>query len=128
MLTVVAGAGYGKSTLVSYWLETSDNPNAWVSLDATDNDLRLFLSYFLTAIQTIFPDFGRQLLDKVNASTLPPLSALIGSLINVRPRLCGLFNIPPETCFDKDFFLFCAERNRCQQLRPFGQGLPDRFD
>jgi LuxR family maltose regulon positive regulatory protein len=82
-LTLIsAPAGYGKTTLASYWLEKSDSPYAWVSLDEADNDLRLFLSYFLAAIQTIFPDFGRQILAMVNASTLAPVTALAGSLIN----------------------------------------------
>ena len=55
-LTLVsAPAGYGKSTPVSCWLDTRDSPGAWLSLDEHDNDLRLFLSYFLAAVQTIFP-------------------------------------------------------------------------
>ena len=52
---VVAPAGYGKTTLVTSWLETCDCPSAWLSLDEDDNDLALFLSYFLAAIQTMFP-------------------------------------------------------------------------
>jgi len=39
-LTLVsAPAGYGKSTLLSCWLESSDTSSAWVSLDEKDNDL-----------------------------------------------------------------------------------------
>ena len=53
-LTLVsAPAGYGKSTLISCWLETADCPTAWVSLDERDNALGSFLSYFLAAIETI---------------------------------------------------------------------------
>jgi len=52
---VTAPAGYGKSTLVSYWLEACDLPTAWLSLDETDNDLHLFLSYLLAAVQTVSP-------------------------------------------------------------------------
>jgi len=82
-LTLIsAPAGYGKTTLASSWLKTIDIPNAWVSLDETDSDLRVFLSYLLTAIQTIFPDFGRQNLTTVNASTLAPVADLAGNLIN----------------------------------------------
>jgi len=85
-LTLIsAPAGYGKTVVASCWLEASDSPCAWLSLDETDNDIRLFLSYFLAAIhpcawlsldetdndirlflsyflaaiQTIFPNFGR---------------------------------------------------------------------
>lgn len=57
---VCAPAGYGKSTLVSGWLQDCEHPTAWLSLDETDNDLQLFISYVLAAIQTIFPDFGQQ--------------------------------------------------------------------
>jgi LuxR family maltose regulon positive regulatory protein len=91
-LTLVsAPAGFGKSVLVSAWLEASSRPSAWVSLDKGDNDLRLFLSYFLTAIQscsgTEFSDAGRETLAMVNALTLPPLSVLAGTLINEIDRI-----------------------------------------
>lgn len=39
-LTLVsAPAGYGKSTLISSWLDTCKYPSAWLSLDEQDNDL-----------------------------------------------------------------------------------------
>jgi LuxR family maltose regulon positive regulatory protein len=82
-LTLVsAPAGYGKTTLVSGWLEACDCPYGWVSLDKNDNDLRLFLSYVLAAVQTIFSDVGRKTLTMVNALTLPSVSLLADSLIN----------------------------------------------
>lgn len=56
-LTLVsAPAGYGKSTLVSEWTQSLDCLSAWVSLDQYDHDLGVFLSYFIGAIQTIFPE------------------------------------------------------------------------
>jgi len=82
-LTLVAApAGYGKSTLLSCWLESCDCPSAWVSLDENDSDLRQFLTYFLRAIQTIFPHAVRETLTLLNAPALPPLSILVNSLIN----------------------------------------------
>jgi LuxR family maltose regulon positive regulatory protein len=82
-LTLIsAPAGYGKTTLASCWLEISNSASAWVSLDENDNDLSLFLSYFLAAIQTIFPNFGRETLALTNAETLAPMSILVSSLIN----------------------------------------------
>jgi ATP/maltotriose-dependent transcriptional regulator MalT len=56
LILVAAPAGFGKSTLLSAWLEILDRRHAWLSLDESDNDLRLFLAYFLTAMQSIFPD------------------------------------------------------------------------
>jgi len=55
-LTLVsAPAGYGKSVLVSQWAEALEQPCAWLSLDAEDSDLTVFLSYVLAAIRTRFP-------------------------------------------------------------------------
>lgn len=55
-LTLVsAPAGYGKSTLVSSWLDTSGRSNAWVSLDKRDNHFGRFLGYFLSALESLFP-------------------------------------------------------------------------
>lgn len=50
-LTLVsAPAGYGKSTLISCWLESVDCPTAWVSLDEHDNQLGSILRYVLAVI------------------------------------------------------------------------------
>ena len=82
-LTLVsAPAGYGKSTLVSCWLDSCDRPSTWISLDENDNDLRQFLSYFIAAVKTIFPNTVSATGTLVNAPTLPPLSTLVGTLAN----------------------------------------------
>jgi len=79
---VSAAAGYGKTTLVSCWLEVCDVPSAWVSLDENDNDLRLFLSYFVSAIQRIFPFACGETLSMLKVVHLPSVSVLARSLIN----------------------------------------------
>jgi len=88
---VSAPAGYGKTMLVSSWLEAGSRPSAWVTLDKADNDLRLFLSYFLTAIQscygTEFSNASRKTMAMLNAMTLPPASILATSLINELDRI-----------------------------------------
>lgn len=82
-LTLVsAPAGYGKTTLVSCWLESCGIPSAWVSLDENDNDLRMFLAYFLAAVHSIFPDAARETQAMLNAPQLPSLRVLALSLIN----------------------------------------------
>ena len=79
---VSAPAGYGKTTLVSCWLEASDTPGAWVSLDENDNDLRMFLAYFTTSVQTIFPAAVRKTRAMLSGAALPPVTILARSLIN----------------------------------------------
>ena len=82
-LTLVsAPAGYGKSTLLSSWLEILDCPTAWLSLDENDNDMAVFLSYFIAAIQTEFPDIGGNTLTLLNSAQKPPLQTIATSLIN----------------------------------------------
>ncbi len=68
---VTAPAGYGKSTLVSCWLGACDLPAAWLSLDEADNDLSLFLSYLLAAVQTVSPAAGKEIQAILNAPQLP---------------------------------------------------------
>lgn len=58
-LTIVcAPAGYGKSVLMSAWLEQCGCHSAWLSLDENDNDLGAFESYFLAALHSAIPSFG----------------------------------------------------------------------
>ena len=82
MTLISAPAGYGKSTLASCWLAASDFPGAWLSLDERDNDLRLFLTYFLEAIRTLFPSALQETVALLKAGSLPPVSVLVASLLN----------------------------------------------
>ena len=79
---VTAPAGYGKTILVSSWLNSCERPSAWLSLDETTNDLGVFLAYFVAAIQTVFPGALQRTQTLLTAVSLPPLDALAGSLIN----------------------------------------------
>ena len=82
-LTLVsAPAGYGKTTLVSSWLESLDDPAVWLSLDEQDNDLEVFLTYFLACVQTSFPDAVDETAALIGGAELPPLSVLFTSLAN----------------------------------------------
>ena len=82
-LTLVsAPAGYGKSTLVSHWLETRDGPSAWLSLDETDSDIRRFLCYVVAAVQTVFPEACAETTAQLEAEELAPLPVLAGCLSN----------------------------------------------
>ncbi len=82
-LTLVsAPAGYGKSTLISCWLDSVDCPTAWLSLDEQDNDFEGFLRYFLAAIQTTFPDKLPETESLLTIIPLPPVAVIANSLIN----------------------------------------------
>ncbi len=82
LILVSAPAGFGKSTLLSDWLETCDIPNAWVSLDEADNNLGVFLTYLLAAMQSIFPDALAQTRSFLSSINLPTAAVIAHSLIN----------------------------------------------
>ncbi len=50
---VSAPAGYGKTTLVSEWLQGLQTRSAWLSLDEGDNDPARFLAYLITALEGV---------------------------------------------------------------------------
>ncbi len=82
-LTLVsAPAGFGKSTLLSAWLERCDWQSAWLSLDDGDNNLVTFLSYTVAAVQTLFPEFGHDTQALLSAVSVPPLPVIVGSFSN----------------------------------------------
>lgn len=100
-LTLVAApAGYGKSTLVSCWLESCDYPSGWVSLDEDDSDPRQFLAYLIFALKTIAPEAIRDSVSLLNGPVLPPLSTIIARLINDVDRI------------DQDFVLVLDDFHR----------------
>ena len=55
LATVVAPAGYGKTTLLARWAEADPRPFAWVALDGRDDDAVVFLRYIAAAIHRVEP-------------------------------------------------------------------------
>ena len=86
LTVVLAPAGYGKSSLISHWLDTRDSTNAsssaWLSLDTSDSDVRIFLTYFVAALRTVSADACKEMFSIVNAENLPPLSFITTQLSN----------------------------------------------
>jgi ATP/maltotriose-dependent transcriptional regulator MalT len=62
LIVVVAGAGYGKTTLLSQFVsQTDDFSFAWVSLDASDRDLRAYAELLLASLRRTFPSLGMRI-------------------------------------------------------------------
>lgn len=96
LILVCAPAGFGKTTLVSSWIEhlageesgaAARWPVAWLSLEEADSDLLTFLKYFISAIRTIFEDACLQTYDLLQARRLPPLKVMAKLLSNEIDRL-----------------------------------------
>ena len=82
-LTLVsAPAGFGKTTLVSEWLGEVALPIAWLSLDENDHDLTRFLTYLISALQTIDSGIGENVLGALQSHQPPAVDALLTALLN----------------------------------------------
>jgi LuxR family maltose regulon positive regulatory protein len=80
MTLVIAPAGYGKTTLVSEWVasrkvDATHLSVAWLSLDASDNNLDQFLHYLMAALSAARPDL-------CNALRRTPIECALVTLIN----------------------------------------------
>ena len=83
VISVVAPAGYGKTTLLSQWAERQCGAFAWVSVDEGDNDPKVLLTYVAEALDAVEPISGR-VFDALASSE----SSVPGSVI---PRLASAF-------------------------------------
>src|SRR6266436_4376408 len=76
-LTLVsAPAGFGKTMLLSAWvqLQPANNPLvAWMSLDEEDNDPQMFWTYVLSALSTHQPEGLTSLFKSLQSPQAPPL-------------------------------------------------------
>src|SRR5215211_3122514 len=86
-LTLVsAPASFGKTTLLSEWLEDRSGdglPIAWLSLEEADNDPARFLAYLVSALRSALgEEIGEGVLASLRLPEFPPVEAVVGVLIN----------------------------------------------
>jgi LuxR family transcriptional regulator, maltose regulon positive regulatory protein len=84
VVSVVAPAGYGKTTLLSQWAERNGQAFAWVSVDEKDNDPKVLLTYVAEALDAVQP-VGERVFDALAS----PASSVPGSVV---PRLGRAFS------------------------------------
>ena len=81
---ISAPAGFGKTTLISGWLNTAaDRPRAaWLALDEDDNNPAHFLYYLVAALQTVEPGVGRAPISLLSNLRIPTPRELMTLLLN----------------------------------------------
>ena len=79
---VVASAGSGKTTLINQSLEQRTWPVAWLSLDESDDDLVVFLSYVAAAVEGVFPGACGLTQKLLRTPQTPPVDYLAATLVN----------------------------------------------
>ena len=88
-LTLIsAPAGFGKTTLISSWIDTlpanaapAPPQIAWLSLAENDGEPGHFLTYVIAALQQIDPHLGASALPLLQASPLP-VASILTTLLN----------------------------------------------
>ncbi len=101
LVLVSAPAGYGKTTLLTQWLsprgaedrDAGRRPQAlrvaWLSLDAGDAHLRVFLTHLVAALQAASPEVGAEALALMDTERTLPVEDVVASLVNDLDALAG---------------------------------------
>jgi LuxR family maltose regulon positive regulatory protein len=120
-LTLVsAPAGFGKTTLLSAWLQGQDLHSAWISLDENDDDPGIFLRYFAAAIKRMFPNACEDILPLLEAPQLPPQEYLATKLVN------ELAALPEEFVLVLDDYHFIQAEISHQVLTTLISNMPSQ--
>src|SRR6266480_5996732 len=82
LILISAPAGFGKTTLVSEWVEGIERPTAWLSLDEGDNDPTRFLTYLVAALRTIATNIGEGVSGVLQSPQPPPTASILTALLN----------------------------------------------
>ncbi|MFC2014617.1 LuxR C-terminal-related transcriptional regulator [Chloroflexota bacterium] len=93
-LTLIAApAGYGKTTLLSEWVQCSLMPVCWLTLDEKDNDPTRFWLYVISAIQTIKTDIGKSALELLRSSQTLPIESMLALIVNEMSEMSNEFTL-----------------------------------
>lgn len=91
LTAIVAGAGYGKSTVAAEFLHRLGRPFVWYQLEESDSDLSVFLSYLIAGLRSTYPRFGEATLSHLaSTSNIAEQSrSILSTLITDLDELIG---------------------------------------
>ncbi len=81
LVLISAPPGFGKSTLASEWVASSERQTAWLSLDEGDNEPTRFLVYLISAMRTIAANIGERALSLLQSPQMPPMESILTTLL-----------------------------------------------
>ena len=87
LILLAAPAGYGKTTQLAQWAQTSRIPIIWLSLDEGDNDSIRFLRYLLVGWKNVQPMINGSPLDLLLGAMSPDNEAVLAAFINAANEL-----------------------------------------
>lgn len=93
-ITVIrAPAGFGKSTALAQWIDSTPHDTAagWLSCDADDSEYGRFVRYFVAALHGADPAVGRHVPAMLNSSPVVPTDSVVTAIVNDMSRLTRPF-------------------------------------
>lgn len=82
LILVSAPAGFGKSTLISSWLDHQSLRFGWISMSEYDSDCLSFLRYLVTCLNNSTAGLFEDILSFLNAPELPDNDVVAQSVVN----------------------------------------------
>ncbi|HYO32698.1 MAG TPA: LuxR C-terminal-related transcriptional regulator [Nocardioidaceae bacterium] len=84
LTTVVAPAGWGKTTLLAGWARDPEwrSRVAWLSLDEADDEPVRFWTYAMSALDSVAPQLSRESLAALSAPGMDPVGVALSALLN----------------------------------------------
>ena len=94
LVLVCAPAGYGKTSLLASWARHCQQPVAWLSLDASDNDPARFWRHAVAALDTVCPGIGERVGPLLGPPVPQSFEGLVTALINELAARSGPSDVP----------------------------------
>ncbi len=120
-----AGPGFGKTALLAQWehdLAVAGIATAWLSVDANDDDVHLFIAYLAAAINRACPEVGRDVIDLITRSgQLVPPATLLAPLAN------AIADLKTSLVLIVDDFHFLASSKIQDWMMEFVNRAPDNL-
>lgn len=121
LILISAPAGYGKTTLVAQWAESSDFSTAWLSIGQEDNDIDRFLRCLLKAWEEAQPGVMQSKLGLLLGAMSPNTEAVLSAFISVAN------DVPDHTVFVFDDYHLIEDSSIHQALVFLLDHLPLSF-
>ena len=101
------------------WLNQGERPYAWLSLDDSDNDLPLFVSYFVEAVSSVYPMTCEPTNKLLQTTDRPQTEQVSATLLN------DIFELPEPIILVLDDYHLIHDVGIHQLLNLLLQSLPE---
>jgi LuxR family transcriptional regulator, maltose regulon positive regulatory protein len=118
IVSVVAPAGFGKTTLMGQWAERDDRPFAWLSVDRGDDDPALLVRYIVASLSQLRSHEADELEAQISPGA-PVLSAVVPRLGSVSSSIGRPFVLVLDDVHN------LSARDSLDVIEALGRHIPD---